>query len=521
MSVRLKIALTILAAGVLTAMLVIATVLLAFQRFEHETTYQRASAFLARVTAEYTDLFARHRADPAGFTMWLRNLVLYEPDTQLYLLDPQGAVLTSTGQAKLAPGFKVALEPVRTAAQAARAGSEAHMPYVMGDDPERMDANAVIAAREIGGSDGGTVAGYLYLVGHKRDLPASSWMALRRSFAWPALLLIAAIVGVTSLLAALVIGSVTRPLRRLTQAVATLSRQGLDPDAAGTSQRLLPTPTRDEFGQLTTAFGHLLDALHRQWAALRRLDQFRREGVSNLSHDLRSPLTATVACLETLERRWHGSGSAEPGVTAQDRQMVEIALRNTRNAAGLVHSLGDLARLDEPEFTLRPEPVDAAELLDAIALRFAERAARQGVALHAAEAAPAAAARLVVDVELFERAVANLVDNALKACGAGASIEMTAVPRDGGVEISVADTGPGIAEADLPHLFDRFFQSRASVAPATGEGGKGLGLAIVKRIAELHGGTVEVHSRPGQGTRIVLRLPAPGKVPRLAGAAAS
>ena len=516
MSVRLKIALTMLATGVLTAALVIATVMFAFERLEHETTFQRASAFLARVGAEYPDLFERHRRDPPGFNMWLRNLVLYEPDAQLYLLDAQGTVLSSTGQTRLAPGFKVALAPVQMAASAAASGNRNSMPYVMGDDPERMDANAVIAARALGrtsgAATGSTGMGYLYFVGHKTDLPASSWQALRRSFAWPALLAIAAIVALTTLLAALVIGSVTRPLRRLTRAVAQLSQRSLDADQAGASQRLLPPATRDEFGQLTAAFSMLLDALHRQWAALRRLDQFRREGVSNLSHDLRSPLTATAACLETLERRWEADAAAltQPG-RDEDRRMVGIALRNTRNAAGLVRSLGDLARLDEPEFTLRIETVDTAELLDAIALRFAERAARAGVALTTIEADQQHPPVARIDIELFERAVANLVDNALKFCPRGARITLAAqAAPDGGIEVFVADTGPGIAAADLPHLFDRFFRSRASVAPATGEGGKGLGLAIVKRIVELHGGEVELRSRPGEGTRVRLRLPRDG-----------
>ncbi len=517
MTVRLKIALTMLAAGLATALLVIATVVLAFERLEHETTYQRASAFLARVSAEYTDLVDRHRRDPAGFNMWLRNLVLYEPDAQLYLLDPQGTVLSSTGQTRLPAGFKVALAPVQMAASAAASGQRSSMPYVMGDDPERMDADAVIAARALGQGAGAAAGragmGYLYFVGHQTDLPASSWQALRRSFAWPALLAIGAIVAVTTLLAALVIGSVARPLRALTQAVAALSQRGLDADQAGgiagNAQRLLPPPSKDEFGQLTAAFSMLLDALHRQWAALRRLDQFRREGVSNLSHDLRSPLTATVACLETLERRWAGDGARAD--RDEDRRMVAVALRNTRNAAGLVQSLGDLARLDEPEFTLRIETVDTAELLDAIALRFAERAARAGIALVMAEADPQHPPVARIDVELFERAMANLVDNALKFCPSGARIALAAkASDDGGIEVSVSDTGPGIAAADLPHLFDRFFRSRANVAPATGEGGKGLGLAIVKRIAELHGGEVEVQSRPGEGTRVRLRLPHDG-----------
>jgi signal transduction histidine kinase len=172
-----------------------------------------------------------------------------------------------------------------------------------------------------------------------------------------------------------------------------------------------------------------------------------------------------------------------------------------------VQSLGDLAQLDDPQFALKRERLDVAELLGDIALRFEPRAAAQGVALSLAPAgdAPTAAS---LDIELFERAIANLVDNALKFCAAGGRITLGVV-RDGDtVCVSVADSGAGIAEAELPHLFDRFYQSRQSVAPATGEGGKGLGLAIVKRIVELHGGSVAVQSRPGQGTAVTLSLPA-------------
>src|SRR5205085_4092005 len=229
--------------------------------------------------------------------------------------------------------------------------------------------------------------------------------------------------------------------------------------------------------RLAMGFRAMLAALRKQWEALRRLDHFRREGVSNLSHDLRSPLTATAACLETLETRWASDPARE-----EDRRLVEVALRNTRNAARLVQSLGDLAQLDEPAFQLQAEVLDAAELLDDVALRFGERAAQRGVILRAEPTAEPAAAAL--DIELFERAVANLVDNALKFSRPGDRITLAARRRDAWVDVSVRDSGPGIPAADVPQLFDRFFQSRASVAPATGEGGKGLGLAIVKRIAE-------------------------------------
>jgi signal transduction histidine kinase len=344
--------------------------------------------------------------------------------------------------------------------------------------------------------------------------------------------LILAVVALSTLLAAWVTAAVTRPLARLTAVVSRVTRDGLDRVGAATSHAgadasdallaLDATSARDEFGQLSHGIRAMLATLRTQWSTLRRLDHFRREGVSNLSHDLRSPLAATAACLETLENRWAGDKAR-----AADRQLLEVARRNTHNAARLVQSLGDLAQLDEPEFKLRSELMDVSELLDDVALRFTERAARQQVQIvstghlisapigapasrqAAASAHPAGVPRAAVDVELFERAIANLVDNALKFCLPAATITLAAVASGDEVQVTVSDTGPGIAAVDVPHLFNRFYQSRQTVAPATGEGGKGLGLglAIVKRIVELHGGQVAVQCVPGAGTCVMLSLP--------------
>jgi signal transduction histidine kinase len=521
-TVRAKIALTIFVTGLLTAIGVVAAVLLALQRFEHESAYYRADAFLKRVVTQHTDLLALRERFGDDFNGFLRNLVLYEPDTQLYLLAPDGTVLTSTGNAQLPAGFKVRMAPVMEAA-----GDEP-MPYVMGDDPEHMDASVVIAARPLRRQSiapGGPPAGYLYLVCRPRVFTDGRWAALTSTLSQPALLLMLAVVAAATLLAAWVTAAVTRPLARLTASVGAVTREGLEGLASGTAggaapALALPDPAdgrfalqdaqaRDEFGLLARGIGAMLQTLRTQWATLRRLDHFRREGVSNLSHDLRSPLTATTACLETLDNRWAGDATRDA-----DRQLVEVALRNTRNAARLVQSLGDLARLDEPEFKLKAQVLDVSELLDDVAMRFAERARQQGVHLATPESPGRAStpALASVDVELIERAVANLVDNALKFCAPGATITLGAgtqmTPEGKAVTLCVRDSGAGIAAADLPHLFDRFYQSRQSVAPATGDGGKGLGLAIVKRIAELHGGTVRVDSTTGQGTEVTIVLPA-------------
>ncbi len=513
MTVRFRLALTILLTGIATALGVIATVALAFQRFEQESTYARADAFLGRVVAQYTDLLDLHQRTPGDFEVFLRNLLLFETDSQLYLLADDGTVLAHTGRAQLADGFKVRLAPVQLAAAAASdEAARRHAPYVMGDDPENMDAGAVVAARALQRSlirPSSGAAGYLYIVCRKQALAGGRPEVFRSSLAGPALATVAALIAVGTVLAAWIITTVTRPLRQLSDEVAAASRDGFSTAAAaGTAPA--PVTARDEFGRLRQGFRAMLATLRMQWDALQRLDHFRRESVSNLSHDLRSPLTATVACLETLERRWAGDDAR-----GDDARLVAVALRNTRNAAGLVRSLGDLALLDEPSFKLRPVRLDLAEVLDDITMRFAERAAAQGLALTCDSAGPQAPVARV-DVELFERALANLLDNAFKHTAAGGRVRLAAqrLDIDGGapgaaqVQVSVADSGAGIAADALPHLFDRLYQARDSVEPATSADGKGLGLAIVKRIVELHQGRLAVASEPGQGTVVSLWFPA-------------
>jgi signal transduction histidine kinase len=313
---------------------------------------------------------------------------------------------------------------------------------------------------------------------------------------------LAALIVLMTVCAAWIVATVTRPLRDLSDAVAHAQREGFEgATVVDSTSSLTPAHAGDEFAQLRAGFHAMLTRLRSQWDALRRLDQFRRESVSNLSHDLRSPLTATAACLETLDRRW----TADPA-RADDRAMLEVALRNTRNAAQLVRSLGDLALLDEPEFKLQAMTMNLSEMLDDIVMRFADRAARQDVALRNDSAAPTSVFA-AVDIELFERAMANLVDNALRHTSAGGRVTLRAQSADDqAVCVRVSDTGSGIAADDLEHLFDRLYTGAGARGDADG-GGKGLGLAIVKRIVELHHGEVSVSSQPGEGTEVTVRLP--------------
>ncbi|MDQ2779274.1 MAG: hypothetical protein M3Y32_06930, partial [Pseudomonadota bacterium] len=236
MSVRLRLALTVFLTGLATAIGVIVTVVVAFQRFDHESSYQRADAFLSRVVVLHDDLLAQRERNPEEFSAFLRNLLLYQPDTQLYLLDAEGTVLAST--TTLAPGFKIPLGPVKEAVAAAARGDRQSAAYVMGEDPLYMEIDAVVAARMLQRAvirpESG-VPGYLYLVCRKGGELDSRWALLRSSLASPALASVAAVILLATALAAWIIITVTRPLRVLSDDVAAATRDGFGGGALGAS----------------------------------------------------------------------------------------------------------------------------------------------------------------------------------------------------------------------------------------------------------------------------------------------
>ena len=269
MTIRLRLALTVFLTGLATALAVIVTVALALQRFEHESIWQRGDAFLERVTMQHEDLLDQRQRNPAEFAAFLRNLLLYEPDSQLYLLAADGTVLVSTGQARLAPGFKVALAPVQLAARAAAVGNRHEAAYVMGDDPEHMNTDAVVAARALrqavirASRPEEGAAGYLYLVGRKPGLPAGRLQLVGASLVSPALVPVVAVILLISALAAWIIVTVTRPLRVLSDEVATAARAGFT--SAATVLAPGAGAADDEFGRLRGGFHALLATLRMQW----------------------------------------------------------------------------------------------------------------------------------------------------------------------------------------------------------------------------------------------------------------
>ena len=231
---------------------------------------------------------------------------------------------------------------------------------------------------------------------------------------------------------------------------------------------------------------------------LRALDAAKSRFFADVSHEFRTPLTLTLGPLEDLRRGVHGP----LGPSAQAH--LDVAIRNGRGLLRLVGQLLDLARLEAGHLRLRRREGDLGAYVHGLAQPFVAAAERRGVGFTVA--VPEASVPVAFDTDHLDKVVANLLSNALKFTPVGGRVALTVAVDDGQAVVRVADTGPGIAEAERERLFDRFYQGRTSDVQA----GTGIGLSLAKELAELHGGTLAVASPAGEeppGSVFTLALP--------------
>jgi two-component system sensor histidine kinase BaeS len=299
--------------------------------------------------------------------------------------------------------------------------------------------------------------------------------------------LIAGLTGAALLFTGL-ISSMRRPLEDLVEASGRLA--GGDLDARVKIGGLSETAT------LGSAFNEMAEELQRRAGERDQLDRMKDEFVLTASHELRSPLTSVQGFAELLllERE---------NLSPKQAETVEVILDNTRHLVRLLNDLLDLARSDAGRLTIRPEPTDAASLIeDAVrTMRAQLDARRQELRSEIESDLP----RIEADRDRIRQVLVNLLTNANEYCPEGAGIEVKARRAGAEVEIDVIDDGPGIPEQQLGHIFERF--TRGDAGETQRVGGTGLGLAISKSLIELHGGTIEASSALGSGSTFRIRLP--------------
>ncbi|HUY78339.1 MAG TPA: ATP-binding protein [Ktedonobacterales bacterium] len=300
---------------------------------------------------------------------------------------------------------------------------------------------------------------------------------------------------VAALLAVLFSRGVTRPLARLRMATARM-REG---DYA-TRVRLRGASAPDELRALALTFNEMAAALERDVGELRHQEQLRRELLANIAHELATPLTSIQGYTEALmDGVIHDTGARD--------ETTRLIARQSARLRRLVDQLRQVALFEGGAGSLDRAPVDLASLIAETLAALAPESERQRVAL-TAEIAPDLPP-VLADADRVTEALLNLLDNALRYTPPGGAVMViaaqTATPNGPMAQITVADSGPGVAPADRDHIFERFTRLDASRTTATG--GSGLGLAIVKSLVEAHGGAITVDERPGGGARFTFTLP--------------
>ena len=430
---------------------------------------------------------AQGQPDRKALTDIAMHAMALNPAVEVYLLDTEGRVIGHALDTQAPIAARVELSVVRPLA--ARHDSPPALP-LLGDDPRRPGSRNVVSVEGL--STEGRMTGYLYVVlqGQTQQAVAA---AVAQSGAWRELLLaaLAATTGATLLLAVLM-RKLTRPLRRLTDEVSTFHADG---------QAMPARSTGDEVDALREATRAMQRRIGEQLQHLKDNDRLRRELVSNISHDLHTPLANVQGYVETLLL-----GNEHLDAAARE-QHLHTAMRHLMRLQRRIADLFELSKLDAGQVAPRLEPFRLGELLQDVVQDGQFAARERGITLALAESAEAQA-RVRADIGLIERVLQNLVDNALRHTPRGGSVTL-AIERNGpdALRVVVIDTGSGIAQEHLPHIFERYW--RADDAPAAiGHGASaGLGLAIVKRILDLHGSAVRVDSEPRRGTRFEFSLP--------------
>ncbi|SDX34572.1 cell wall metabolism sensor histidine kinase WalK [Paenibacillus sp. CF384] len=501
MSIRTKLLFSYIAMIVIPVLLLGITVTLAANVFKQDMTSQSEDAQSHVPFAEIRDLFSGRSELASG----LRFVAQHDPKL---LSDPAFLASTESELAKVDAGMVImgdkaaapfytspglSAEEVIAQIQGGSSEENGHRHIDRPGPPSGNSLDQITYTRPDGKPGSIIIVSDMEAVAHffKRFIPTVL------------LALLLALVLTNGVLTFFVSRSIIKPLHALRDAAGQIREGRLD--------HAIHLQRKDEIGQLGSAFEEMRIRLKGSINAQLQLEQSRKELLANISHDLKTPITAIQGCVDCLRE-----GVAD---TEEKRsKYIDMIGGKTTDMNRMIEELLLYSTLDIGKLPFRFETLDVAEYLRLTVdeLKLDPRLSGAEIQFRNNAAATSAGQPLLVraDREKLHRAIFNIVNNSIKYMDKTPRvlmIELSGEERHSSTAaITISDNGTGISAEALPQVFDQFYRAESSRRPDAGS--SGLGLAIVKQIIEEHGGTVEARSREGEGTAITLRLPAVQRV---------
>ncbi|MEL6916323.1 MAG: HAMP domain-containing sensor histidine kinase [Bacteroidota bacterium] len=413
----------------------------------------------------------------------MHDMMAVNRSIEVYLLDKTGEILYSVvlDHSENAPIKKVRLSPIRSFINSKGKS------YVLGDDPRNPGKEKIFSAAEFN-VDGREGYIYIILAGKQfqvisDDLLGQYFMKLGVGFT-ALTMVFAAIIGMLS------IWFLTKNLRLITHTIRKFQEGDLD--------ARIENPEKSDIEVFAHSFNDMADTIVGNIDKMKSVDLLRRELIANVSHDIRTPLAILKGYVETMQMKKDSLSNAEKD------EYLQITNDNVDKLSKLINQLFEYSKLEAEQVTPIKEPFSITELSHDLIAKFKVLADQKQITLQLRN--PEENCMVFADVSLVERALQNLIENAIKYTENKGTVSLSLKRSNDNVEINITDTGTGIPVGELPFIFDRYKQ----VEHNTKTQGSGLGLAIVKKIMDLHDTTITVLSKPKEGSSFIFHLPAYG-----------
>ncbi len=409
----------------------------------------------------------------------MHSMMVAHPSIEVYLLDPEGKILTYVVPGVDVKAEYVSLEPIKKFLE------RKNDKTIKGDDPRNPDAPKIFSAAKI--IENGELKGYMYIILASAEY-TSAMAAVENSFILKLgvrSLLIALLF--TSVLGLLAIWLITRSLNKIIHAVKSFKE--------GNHSVRINLKSGGELVNMANTFNSMAETIEQNIVQLKSVEELRKELIANISHDLRSPIASIQGFTETILMK-------EKVITEEERiKYLEIILQNSENLSKLVNDLFELSKLESNPQMIQQEPVQVAELVQDVADKFQILAKEKNISINTIYSKNLPL--VFADIQMTDRVFQNILDNAIKYCNPGDVVTIELELLKDAVKVKISDTGKGISEEELPYIFTRYYKG----SKTKGANSTGLGLAIVKKILDLHKSKIEVFSKINQGTRFEFNLP--------------